>query len=416
MKYFKTDGIRGVFGANDLSVELILKVGYSFDAFKEKKIIIGYDPRYSSKIILNTLKYALNIAGKNVVDFGVISTPALMYLSKKMKTIGIMITASHNDFTYNGLKIIYKGRKLGNDMKIMLENRMAIDHKPSIIGTYKKLKLPEKYFHQFDKIKIKRSYKIVFDLANGSMCFLESYLRKRFPNAIIINNNPNGFNINDECGALHPEIARNTMIKNNYDIAVSFDGDGDRAIIILKNGKIINGDLLLYFFAIKLLKRSKKKRKSVVCSEITNRGISNLIEKEGIKVKFVEVGDENLSKVIENNNASIGAEKSGHVILSKRNNYSCGLTTFLSFLSYLDNEMIINLNSLKEYYEVSLNVKKLLSPKRLEYELRKEVPLGFVKVRKSGTENLYRIIIMSPKKDELNNGLSYLNRWINEKN
>ena len=318
MKYFKTDGIRGVFGASDLSIELILKVGYSFDIFNENKVLIGYDTRYSSKIILQALKYALEISGKTVFDYGVISTPALEYLTKKKRTIGIMITASHNDFTYNGLKIIYKGHKLDDSLKEKLEKRMEENHKPVKIGSYRENKCPKNYFKFFDSIKIKKKYKIVFDLANGSMCFLNDYLKKRFPDAIMINNEPNGFNINDECGALYPELARKIMIDNDYDIAVSFDGDGDRAIIILKNGKILNGDLLLYFFATELKKKNKLKNNTVIYSLIANRGITNVLEENNIKVKFVNVGDENISSEIKNGVASLGGEKSGHIIFNKK--------------------------------------------------------------------------------------------------
>ena len=321
MKYFKTDGIRGVFGASDLSIELILKVGYSFDIFNENKVLIGYDTRYSSKIILQALKYALEISGKTVFDYGVISTPALEYLTKKKRTIGIMITASHNDFTYNGLKIIYKGHKLDDSLKEKLEKRMEENHKPVKIGSYRENKCPKNYFKFFDSIKIKKKYKIVFDLANGSMCFLNDYLKKRFPDAIMINNEPNGFNINDECGALYPELARKIMIDNDYDIAVSFDGDGDRAIIILKNGKILNGDLLLYFFATELKKKNKLKNNTVIYSLIANRGITNVLEENNIKVKFVNVGDENISSEIKNGVASLGGEKSGHIIFNKKYNY-----------------------------------------------------------------------------------------------
>lgn len=333
MKYFKTDGIRGVFGASDLSIELILKVGYSFDIFNENKVLIGYGTRYSSKIILQALKYALEISGKTVFDYGVISTPALEYLTKKKRTIGIMITASHNDFTYNGLKIIYKGHKLDDSLKEKLEKRMEENHKPVKIGSYRENKCPKNYFKFFDSIKIKKKYKIVFDLANGSMCFLNDYLKKRFPDAIMINNEPNGFNINDECGALYPELARKIMIDNDYDIAVSFDGDGDRAIIILKNGKILNGDLLLYFFATELKMKNKLKNNTVIYSLIANRGITNVLEENNIKVKFVNVGDENISSEIKNGVASLGGEKSGHIIFNKKYNYSCGLTTILKFLS-----------------------------------------------------------------------------------
>lgn len=416
MKYFKTDGIRGVFGAFDLSIELILKVGYSFDIFNENKVLIGYDTRYSSKIILQALKYALEISGKTVFDYGVISTPALEYLTKKKRTIGIMITASHNDFTYNGLKIIYKGHKLDDSLKEKLEKRMEENHKPVKIGSYRENKCPKNYFKFFDSIKIKKKYKIVFDLANGSMCFLNDYLKKRFPDAIMINNEPNGFNINDECGALYPELARKIMIDNDYDIAVSFDGDGDRAIIILKNGKILNGDLLLYFFATELKMKNKLKNNTVIYSLIANRGITNVLEENNIKVKFVNVGDENISSEIKNGVASLGGEKSGHIIFNKKYNYSCGLTTILKFLSMLNEKAIINLNCIKEYYEVSKNYKEIRMINKLENKLKAIVTSGNVIVRRSGTENLFRVILMSPNKCEIIDGLNFLENWIIAKN
>lgn len=416
MKYFKTDGIRGVFGASDLSIELILKVGYSFDIFNENKVLIGYDTRYSSKIILQALKYALEISGKTVFDYGVISTPALEYLTKKKRTIGIMITASHNDFTYNGLKIIYKGHKLDDSLKEKLEKRMEENHKPVKIGSYRENKCPKNYFKFFDSIKIKKKYKIVFDLANGSMCFLNDYLKKRFPDAIMINNEPNGFNINDECGALYPELARKIMIDNDYDIAVSFDGDGDRAIIILKNGKILNGDLLLYFFATELKMKNKLKNNTVIYSLIANRGITNVLEENNIKVKFVNVGDENISSEIKNDVASLGGEKSGHIIFNKKYNYSCGLTTILKFLSMLNEKAIINLNCIKEYYEVSKNYKEIRMINKLENKLKAIVTSGNVIVRRSGTENLFRVILMSPNKCEIIDGLNFLENWIIAKN
>lgn len=416
MKYFKTDGIRGVFGASDLSIELILKVGYSFDIFNENKVLIGYDTRYSSKIILQALKYALEISGKTVFDYGVISTPALEYLTKKKRTIGIMITASHNDFTYNGLKIIYKGHKLDDSLKEKLEKRMEENHKPVKIGSYRENKCPKNYFKFFDSIKIKKKYKIVFDLANGSMCFLNDYLKKRFPDAIMINNEPNGFNINDECGALYPELARKIMIDNDYDIAVPFDGDGDRAIIILKNGKILNGDLLLYFFATELKMKNKLKNNTVIYSLIANRGITNVLEENNIKVKFVNVGDENISSEIKNGVASLGGEKSGHIIFNKKYNYSCGLTTILKFLSMLNEKAIINLNCIKEYYEVSKNYKEIRMINKLENKLKAIVTSGNVIVRRSGTENLFRVILMSPNKCEIIDGLNFLENWIIAKN
>ncbi len=416
MKYFKTDGIRGIFGPNDLSVELILKLGYSFDIFKENKVLIGYDTRYSSKIILEALKYALIIAGKRVIDYGVISTPCLEFLTKRKKTIGIMITASHNDFSYNGLKIISRGHKIDNVQKEMLEKRMEESHKPQKIGSYQKVACPKSYFHFFDKIKIKKKYKIVFDLANGSMCFLSFYLKKRFNDAIIINDEPNGFNINDECGSLHPELARKVMLDNNYDLAASFDGDGDRLIISLKNGKILNGDLMLYFFATELKRRKKLKENKVIYSIIANRGITKALEEEGIRVKLVNVGDENISKEIKAGVSLLGGEKSGHLIFSKKYNYSCALTSILKFLSLLNDEAIIRLNTLNEYYEVSKNYEQLKMPNRLLHHLRRIVKSGYVNIRQSGTERLYRLVLMSSRNEEIIEALSFLEKWNIKKN
>ena len=297
-----------------------------------------------------------------------------------------------------------------------LEKRMEENHKPVKIGSYRENKCPKNYFKFFDSIKIKKKYKIVFDLANGSMCFLNDYLKKRFPDAIMINNEPNGFNINDECGALYPELARKIMIDNDYDIAVSFDGDGDRAIIILKNGKILNGDLLLYFFATELKMKNKLKNNTVIYSLIANRGITNVLEGNNIKVKFVNVGDENISSEIKNGVASLGGEKSGHIIFNKKYNYSCGLTTILKFLSMLNEKAIINLNCIKEYYEVSKNYKEIRMINKLENKLKAIVTSGNVIVRRSGTENLFRVILMSPNKCEIIDGLNFLENLIIAKN
>ena len=405
MKYFKTDGIRGVFGKDDLSVELLLKIGYSFDIFKEKNILIGYDTRYSSKIILNTLKYSLRLCGKNVIDYGLMSTPCMHYLSRKKNTVGIMITASHNDYTYNGIKIILKGDKLSDEDKYCLEKRMEENHKAYKIGLEKMRKIPKSYYSHFNRIKTNNKLKIVFDLANGSMTFLKEYLEKRFLNAIFINTEPNGFNINHECGSLYPELARKIMIENDYDIAVSFDGDGDRAIIIYKNGKILNGDLMLYFFALEYKRRGILKNDKVIYSIIANRGITKELEENGIDVIFTDVGDQNISKMIKKGISNLGGEKSGHIILNKKMNYSCGLTTFLYFLSFLNDEAIIKMNSINEYYEISKNIDKLDNPSKLKDELKKTLINGYVNVRKSGTENVYRIVCMSQNKEEIQDSL-----------
>lgn len=411
MKYFKTDGIRGVFPSCDFNVELLLKLGYSFSIFKEQNILIGYDTRYSSNIIFNILKYSIMLSGNNVINCGVVSTPYLEFLSKKKKTIALMITASHNDYTYNGIKIIKNGRKLSNELKEMLEHQMEEVNQVNKIGNYKESKINESYFKYLNSIRTNTNLKIVFDLSNGSLVFLNDYIKSRFKNAIIINNKPNGININENCGSLYPEACRDILIKQSYDMAVSFDGDGDRCIITLKNGKILNGDMLLYYFANVYKKRGKLKNNTVISTKIINQGIIDELKNDNIDVKITDIGDENISNLIDNNISNIGGEKSGHIILSKRNNYADGVVTFLRFLHYYDVDLISKMNIIKPYYEVNINKPSNINIKLLEDNIKETLKNGKYIIRRSGTEDLIRITLMSKIKEELINTISEINNF-----
>lgn len=411
MKYFKTDGIRGKFPSNDFNIELLLSLGYSFSIFKERNVLIGYDTRYSSKIIFNILKYSIMLSNHNVIDCGVVSTPYLEYLSKKKKTIAVMITASHNDYTYNGIKIIKNGKKIANELKEKLELKMEEHNNVNKIGDYKEFKKNKQYYKYLNSIRTDNNLKIVFDLANGSLVFLNDYIKNRFKNSIILNNKPNGININDNCGSLYPECACDIMMKNNYDMSVSFDGDGDRCIIALKNGKILNGDLLLYYFANVYKKLGKLKNNIVICTEITNQGIIEELKKDNINVKTTNVGDENISALIENNISNLGGEKSGHIILTKRYNFADGFVTFLNFLHYYNNDIISKINIIKPYYEVNINKPSNINIKLLEENIKTILRHGKYIIRKSGTEDLTRITLMTKDKNEMINLISLIDTF-----
>lgn len=415
MKYFKTDGIRGKFPSSDFNVELLLKLGYSFSIFKDHNVLIGYDTRYSSLIIFNILKYSIMLSGHNIIDCKLCSTPYLQYISKKKKTIGIMITASHNDYTYNGIKIFKNGIKISDDLKEKLEDKMLEYDKVNSIGLYKEINISNSYYKYLNSIKVNNHLKIVFDLSNGSLAFLNDYIKNRFKNSIVINNTPNGININDNCGSLFPETCRDIMLKNNYDMAVSFDGDGDRCIITLKNGKILNGDLLLYYFANVYKKRGILKNDTVICTEIMNQGIIEEFYKDNINVKVTNVGDENISNLINDNISNLGGEKSGHIIFSKKYNYSDGFVTFLKFLHYYDKDILSKINIIKPYYEVNINKQPYINIDLLKIELSRLISNGRYIIRKSGTENLIRITLMTKNKEELLNSISLINNF-NENN
>lgn len=401
MKYFKTDGIRGIFKRDDLSIDLILRVGSSMKIFKEKRVLLAYDTRYSSNIIKELLKYSIRLSGCDVIDLGMGSTPYLMFCSLKYKLPAIMITASHNDFTYNGLKIIYKGKKINEAYQERIE--MQIDNEPirgPKIGKYCSKILKNKYIAYLNKFKCDNRIKVCFDLANGSMCFLEDYLKKRFCNSIIIANEPNGTNINQECGSLYPDKLRKATLDNECEIGFSFDGDGDRIIVCDKFGKIYNGDMLLAFVALAYKREAKLKGNNVICTKIANPGIMNYLKKKGINVKAVDVGDYNITKEI-NDIGGIGGEKSGHLLIEPKLCYSDAIVSALIILRLYQKHGFKIMDNIVPYYEKSENAYDIKNPIAVEKRLSDIVKNGIVIIRKSGTENLYRILLMSKVEKEI---------------
>lgn len=395
LKYFKTDGIRGVFKKDDLSIDLILRTGFAMKIFDEKKVLLSYDTRYSSNIIKELLKYSIRLSGCDVYDLGMASTPYLMYCSKIYKLPAIMITASHNDFTYNGLKVIYKGQKINEDYQSRIETLIdKMQYRDSKIGSYYKKNSVNKYIKLLNKIKCRNDIKVCFDFANGSLCFLNEYIKKRFQNAIIISNEPDGININSECGSLFPERIRKVVLDNNYDIGLSFDGDGDRLTLCDKNGKIYNGDMLLAYVALALKFENKLKDNKVILTNIVNPGIAEYLIEKGINIKYVDVGDYNITKEIINS-GGIGGEKSGHLIFSKKMCYSDALVSALIILNLLSKYRFRILDDISMYHEKSINIYEIKHPKFVERKLNEILKNGKAIIRKSGTENLYRVLLMS---------------------
>ncbi len=307
-KYFGTDGIRFIF--DDDKLNLIKKIALSLDVFNIKKIIIGRDSRISSPIIEQTLTDYLPL--KEIISVQEISTPGICYLSLVENCLGIMITSSHNPSEYNGIKIFKNGFKLNQNEITLLEDK--IDKIEITSKKQRKIilnnELRQKYFDFLLSNITPSNNRVIFDASNGALSsYIEDVVKKINPENLIINKNPNGTNINKNCGSLHPDSLLKILKEKKYDFGFAFDGDGDR-IILSYNNEIFTGDSLIYIFA----KYLNNINNSIVLTTFSNLGSQKCLEDLGYKIILSDVGDSNILTSIINNNLSLGGEDSGHII------------------------------------------------------------------------------------------------------
>ncbi len=385
-KYFKTDGIRGKF---DLifSEEFCFKFGLVLsELLNDEFVIIGRDTRYSSEFIEKNIEKGIIYGGKNVKKAGVINTPGLAFLTKHYDAkFGIMITASHNDYLDNGIKMFSSnGEKLNKDDEMLIEKKL--NEKLELKGNSSSVEL-EPYLNSL--LKIKSDLRIGFDLSNGALSDIAKIVFKDL-NATYINDNPNGKNINDLCGSTHPFSIKYLVEKKKLDIGFSYDGDGDR-LIICSDKKIFDGNHILYLL-------SEYYNSDIVTTHVANQGVS------GIKnsVVFTDIGDKYISRKMKELNIKIGGEPSGHIMLSEYGYSSDGMLITLLILKILSEKkttMKELLKGYKEYEEINTKVmiKKSFDQNKLielnNYYNKLLENSGKVLIRKSGTEDVVRIHI-----------------------
>ncbi|MBQ3253998.1 MAG: phosphoglucosamine mutase, partial [Acholeplasmatales bacterium] len=347
MKYFGTDGIRGIPGKT-LSLDLMKKIGKSLHLLNNTKVLIAYDTRITKDIVLSSLLEGLLDTDIKPLVLGVLSTPALIYYSRLYQATAIMITASHNPYYDNGIKIINKGNKLTK-----LEEEKIEEYIASL--EIKKFKNIE-YLSFLKLISKKTNLKIALDLANGSLYKIAKDVFQNITNnLLIIGDKPNGYNINDNLGSTHPDILKKVVLDNNFDIGFSFDGDGDRVICIDKNGTIINGDIIIYIIAKYLKLNNKLNKNKVVLTIMSNPGIIEAFKKLDIDVIEASVGDKNVYEEISKHSLSIGGEESGHIIISEYSNTGDGLLSAIILLNTLiDNNTTIE-QEIKDIFLYHIN-------------------------------------------------------------
>lgn len=330
-RLFGTDGVRGVAGI-ELTAELAMNIGRAAAAVLTKGrrrrplVVIGKDTRISSDMLEAALSSGLCSVGADVMTLGVVPTPAVAFLVGKYKAdAGIMISASHNPFEYNGIKIFDgDGFKLPDELESQIEALVLENHEtitlasPTEIGTctpcFKAIEdyvehLKSSIAFSLDKIKI------AVDCANGSASATAKQLFEGLgADAYIINSSPNGININDGCGSTHLEPLKELVLSGGYAVGVAFDGDADRCLCIDECGNEIDGDFIMAICALDMKNRGKLRRNTVVGTIMANMGFGKFCEANGLQFIPTKVGDRYVLEEMELEGYRFGGEQSGHVI------------------------------------------------------------------------------------------------------
>ena len=425
-KYFGTDGIRGE-ANNTLSSDTAYKVGRFVGDYYLKngigKIVIGKDTRLSSSMFECLLAAGISASGSDVYLLGYCSTPSLAYVALKDKfDCGIMISASHNPYGDNGIKIFgNNGIKLNEMIEEKIEeyidNPVGIDFKVGgdIGQIYNYCEGKEEYKTWLNKLYPLdlRGYKLIVDLANGSNCVMaKDVLNKTGASVTYINDDFNGTNINNNCGSTHLAMLQEKIKLGDYDLGFAFDGDADRVLFVDSSGEVVDGDKIMYMLSRYLKKHDKLNNNTLVTTVMSNMGLFKALEKCDIKTAITPVGDKNVLDCMLNNNYCIGGEQSGHIIYSDDANFGDGLKTALLVLTALKESNISLIEATKDlkiYPQLLVNQRVVdknvvLDDESVKEEINKiSLELnddGRILVRPSGTEPLIRVMVEA-KSDKL---------------
>ena len=404
MKYFGTDGIRGK-AYETLTESLAIKVGKSLSLIDSELVIIGYDTRQSNHMLANGIALGALSVNKKVIDVGVIPTPGIAFNSIKKHCIGVMITASHNPYQDNGIKIFYDGLKLDNELQEKIEEYIDKSN-DGVDVSLELVKKDSSLVKRYEKFLLNTAYntdlKIVLDTANGATYQVaDNVFSKITNNLVVIANNPDGKNINEGVGSTHIENLVAAVKENNANIGFSFDGDGDRMLVVDELGNVHTGDEIIYVLA-----KNKKEKKtlvnnSVVLTIMSNLGIISSLKDNNINVVTTSVGDINVLEEMLRNNYVLGGENSGHLIQLEYLPTGDGILAAIGLLNVLieENKPLSELtNNIKIYPDRLVNLKvkdkqiakdvqviNLINKYLNEYE---DIQLV---VRASGTEDLLRV-------------------------
>lgn len=450
-KYFGTDGIRRI-ANTELSPELVYKVAkagaYVLSKHKEGSptILIGRDTRISGTLIESAMVAGFLSYGANVKLLGVIPTPGVAYLTRKLNAdASVVISASHNTFEFNGIKYFSnKGMKIPDTLEEEIEEVMEsgkLDELTAVnekIGTSEyALDLIDEYVYFFRKNfddEIERvltdDFVIALDTANGATYKVaEKVFSTLGIEYRIINNNPDGININDGCGSTHLEGLKKFVVENKLSMGVAFDGDGDRCLAVDEKGNEIDGDMIMAIISHSLKKKNALNKDTVVATVMSNLGLNKYAENNNLKLVQTKVGDRYVLEEMLKEGYNLGGEQSGHVILLDYNPTGDGMLTALMLIkSILEERKTASemASIIKLYPQVLVNA-KVNSDKKYDYKEDEEIKTaienlekefagnGRVLIRPSGTEPLVRVMIEGENQEYISKKAQEVAKLIEEK-
>ncbi len=421
MTLFGTDGVRGKAGKKVSAINamrLAMATGIYFKQFsRTNKILVGKDTRRSGYMIENAIVSGLTAVGFDVIQIGPMPTPAIAFLTSNMRCdAGIMISASHNPYFDNGIKFFdWFGNKLNREKEEEIEK---------IYGDIEQIEKAQVTGKEIGKSKriddvvgryivhIKNSFpenstlwkkRIVIDCANGAGYIVgPTVLHELGAEVIVIGDEPDGFNINEGCGAMHPETLAKVVLDKRADVGIALDGDADRLVMVDEKGEVIDGDKLMGVLAVHLKKHGMLQGGGMVATVMSNQGLDEYLSDNGLKLLRSAVGDKNVVEMMQENGMNFGGEQSGHIIFSDYAKTGDGISSALQALAYLvetEQKASEAFNPYESYPQTLVNL--LVDEKRPFEEiegldiLKKKVEDKGMRhlFRYSGTENKIRLLL-----------------------
>ena len=433
-KLFGTDGIRGIVGEN-LTADLAYRVGQAVTlVLTEEKgrtplVTIGMDTRISSDMLEGALIAGITSMGGDVMPLGTIPTPAVAYLTIKVEAdAGIVISASHNPFEHNGIKIFNgKGFKLSDELEEKIEEIVLFGSNNVPMKThgdigkvsYAAPKASEDYIDHLESTidSTLGGLRILVDCANGAASATAARLFDRFSKlrTDVINADPDGVNINDQCGSTHMDALAAMVKAGHYDMGIAFDGDADRCLAVDETGVLVDGDQMIAIFATEMKRKGSLRQNTAVVTVMSNYGFMNFARESGITVKTTKVGDRYVLETMLAEGYNIGGEQSGHIIFTDYMTTGDGQLSAIQLMAAMKEtgktlsqltkvitilpQVLVNMEAtvdmkagLAESLEISAAVRAC------EEELAGE---GRVLIRPSGTEPLIRVMVEGPSQEQI---------------
>jgi phosphoglucosamine mutase len=428
-KYFGTDGVRGI-ANKELTPELAFKIGrcggYVLAGKIDKPtVVIGQDTRISGPMLESALIAGLLSIGARVIRLGVVTTPCVAYLTRQLSAdAGVMISASHNPVEDNGIKFFGNdGYKLTDQTELEIERLidMEVDELPrpasDKMGTVKEDSQIKFQYTEFLKTTVDQSFagmKIILDCAHGAAYELApSVFRELGAEVITIGAEPNGLNINDQCGSTHPERLQAEVLKHQADLGLSFDGDADRLIAVDETGAEVDGDYILCICGNAMKQSGKLKNNTIVTTVMSNIGFFKALEEHGMDSLKTAVGDRYVMEEMRKSGYNLGGEQSGHVIFLDYNTTGDGILSGMQLANVMrqSGKKLSELKQMMQKFpQVLINVSGVdksglkgnnLIQKVIQKVVQELGENGRVLVRPSGTESLIRVMVEGPDKQQI---------------